>query len=133
MDAPQSSDETPQDSWGEPSGQTSAVDFDRLAEVTANDPQLLREIANQYLEQAEEILAEMEDCIQRSDHVSLRQLAHKLVGSSATCGMTAIIDPLRSMEHLEDERAAEFPPLRSEARNQLQRIRNSLERGEHPQ
>lgn len=112
---------------GAPGDHPPAVDFDRLREITANDEDLHREISTQYLEQAEEILKQMRELIRSADHVHVRGLAHKLVGSSTTCGMTAIIAPLRAMEQLEESQAGEYEALLQESEKQLLRIRNSLE------
>lgn len=106
--------------------QTPAVDWERLREVTAGNAQLLREISRLYLDQAAEILAEMEQCLARSDLEGLRKQAHTLAGSSATCGMSAMIAPLRALEASDQDGIGGSRLLHEDAKIQLLRVRNSL-------
>ena len=61
-----------------------AVDFDRLREITCGDEQIFKEICGQYINQAEQILNELDAAIEDEDQVRVSHLAHKLAGSSAT-------------------------------------------------
>ncbi len=103
-----------------------AVDLKRFREVTGGNTELLREISQQYLDQAEEILAEMESAIHAGNHDATRKLAHKLAGSSATCGMVAIVDPLRALESLNATQTSEALRLHQQSVHQLARIRAFL-------
>ncbi|HEX5790926.1 MAG TPA: response regulator [Luteolibacter sp.] len=104
-----------------------AVDFERLREVTGDDPGLLQEISRQYLEQAEEILDEMEDAIHCGDHDRISKLAHKLAGSSATCGMVGVVAQLRAIEALKSNQIAPVVALHQQCKMGLMRIRQALE------
>ncbi len=77
-----------------------AVDLSRLTEVTGSDPVTFRRVAIDYLAQAEEILVLISLAIERRDAPEIHQLAHKLGGSSATCGMVALVEPLARLEHM---------------------------------
>lgn len=61
---------------------------------------MFREIAREYLDQAEEILALMRLALEKSDVPEMQRLAHKLGGSSATCGMVAIVPSLATLERM---------------------------------
>ncbi len=74
------------------------VDLVRLTGITGSDPARFRRIAADYLEQAEEILALISHAIERRDPAKIRRLAHKLGGSSSTCGVVAIAEPLARLE-----------------------------------
>lgn len=126
-DEPDTSGRTDPSSPRRPPETVPAVDFERLREVTAGDSRLHREISSLYLEQAEAILVEMDECLTRDDLEGLRRLAHKLAGSSATCGMSAMIAPLRAMEALEAGQLNHGAELCEETKKQLLRVRNSLE------
>jgi HPt (histidine-containing phosphotransfer) domain-containing protein len=76
------------------------VDLARLVEITDSDSAMFRRIANEYLVQAGEILALMGIAIDRRDRHEIHHLAHKLGGSSASCGITAMLDPLSRLEHM---------------------------------
>jgi HPt (histidine-containing phosphotransfer) domain-containing protein len=86
---------------------------------------MFHQIVRDYLEQAEEILSALVLAIEDRSATELRELAHKLCGSSDACGMQAIVPPLRRLEQLGlagrcDEEASE---LAQSAIRQLKRIR----------
>ncbi len=103
------------------------VDLDRLLEITGRDAEMFRQIMHDYLEQAEEILSAMVLAIEGRSAGEIRELAHKLCGSSASCGMQSIVPPLRRLEQLgqaaQFDRAHEF---HQDAVRQLHRIRRFL-------
>ncbi len=106
--------------------QDCAVDFTRLREVTGNDEQLFADIIAQYLAQAEQTLVELEAAVEDEDQVRASQFAHKLAGSSATCGMNAIVGPLQSLENLQPYVNSEAVKLVQECRLQFERVQTAL-------
>jgi HPt (histidine-containing phosphotransfer) domain-containing protein len=58
----------------------------------------LHDLLEMYLAQADEILGELRTAVASGATRDVDQLAHKLAGSSAVCGVTAIIGPLRALE-----------------------------------
>ena len=110
-----------------------AVDFARLREITGNDEQLCSDISRQYLDQAEQILVEIESAIEDEDQVRVSQLAHKLAGSSAMCGMDGIVQPLQSLENLQPYVNSEAVELLRTATQQLETIRSTLANAASPQ
>ncbi len=102
---------------------TPAVNLSRLTEITGDNEELLREISQQYLDQAEEILTDMEHAIHSGRHDDVCKLAHKLAGSSATCGMAAIVPSLRTIESLNSSQTTEALGYYQIAVKQLARIR----------
>ena len=82
------------------------VNLDRLLEITGRDPDMFRQLVTDYLDQAEEILTAMVLAIEGRSAAEIRMLAHKLGGSSASCGMRAILEPLNRLERLGE--AAQF-------------------------
>jgi two-component system sensor histidine kinase/response regulator len=110
-------------------GAETPVDFSRLNEITGNNPDMLRQISHDYLEQAEEILTRLVVAIERGSARDVHQLAHKLCGSSASCGMRAIVPPLARLEQLgKSSHLAEATSYQLDAAHQLARIRRSLTR-----
>jgi HPt (histidine-containing phosphotransfer) domain-containing protein len=59
----------------------------------------LRELLDLYLAQADEIMAQLRTAIEAGAVSQVRDLAHKLAGSSAVCGVNAMVQPLRALEH----------------------------------
>ena len=92
------------------------IDIATLDEITDNDPVMRREVVEMYLTQTAAQLDEIERAIIVSDAEALANLAHKSVGGSAMCGMTAIVEPMRKMERLGlDGKTIEAQPFLAQA------------------
>jgi PAS domain S-box-containing protein len=107
-----------------PGAAAAPVNLERLLEITGHDAEMFHQIVHDYLEQAGEILSALVLAIEDRDATELRELAHKLCGSSDACGMQAIVPPLRRLEQL--GRAGHFDEaaeLSQSAIRQLNRIR----------
>src|SRR5258707_9027820 len=76
------------------------VDIQHLAEATGSDPEQLRELIELYLQQSSELMKDLEAAIQTGTSREVEILAHKYVGASASCGMTAILGSLRELEEM---------------------------------
>ncbi len=74
------------------------VDVERLSEMAGTTEEEVRELTDLYLQQTDEQLAELDTAIQNNDAREIERLAHKAAGASSTCGMTAVVDALRSLE-----------------------------------
>ncbi len=107
----------------EPHSAPPPVNIERFREITGGDPRMFRQIATDYLRQAEEILDEIGSAISSGAEENVRLLAHKLSGSSSTCGMTPIAATLRL---LENGSTATAPDLHRTALDQLGEIRAIL-------
>ena len=68
---------------------TPAVDVMTLNEVSGDDPDMRRDIVEMYLDQTAKQLDDIEQAINGNDATTLYNAAHKALGSSTTCGMTA--------------------------------------------
>jgi HPt (histidine-containing phosphotransfer) domain-containing protein len=78
---------------------TPAVDFDQLQAACDGDIGLLRELVDIYFNQAAEIMAGLEKALAEKSVAQVDHLSHKLAGSSLACGFSAIVPPLRQLEH----------------------------------
>jgi HPt (histidine-containing phosphotransfer) domain-containing protein len=76
------------------------VDLDRLRDVTDNEPVRMRRLVDIYLSQTASMLDELGAAIQSNSSEDIARLAHKLVGSSISCGVQAFTHPLRELEQL---------------------------------
>ena len=79
------------------------VDIDRLRDVTDNEPARMRRLIDLYLTQAAPMLNELDAAIQAKAGGDVARLAHKLVGSSISCGVQAFTQPLRELERIGHE------------------------------
>ncbi len=103
------------------------VDQERLSEIADGDAATIRELVDLYLSQADELLPQIEAAVSSEAASDLRQLAHKLAGASATCGMAAIVPALRQLEQMGAQgHLGEAAAACQECRRQLDRIRSFL-------
>jgi HPt (histidine-containing phosphotransfer) domain-containing protein len=75
------------------------VDFEQLSAASGDDPVMLQELITLYFDQARELMAGLETALQTQSAKEVDHLAHKLAGASLACGMTAMVVPLRALEH----------------------------------
>ncbi|MBZ5552022.1 MAG: PAS domain S-box protein [Acidobacteriia bacterium] len=102
-------------------------DLRRLQEVCGSDPVRVRELVDLYLVQSEEIITGLEAAVKTSSAHEVNRLAHKLVGSSLTCGMKSIVTPLKVLEQQgRDEQLSDAGLWLSQARQELERLRTAL-------
>ena len=76
------------------------VDMNRLLYITDGDPDTIREIVDIYIRQTEEQLSEIFRAIENQSAQEVHALTHSCIGSSSTCGMVAVIIPLRELEKM---------------------------------
>jgi signal transduction histidine kinase/HPt (histidine-containing phosphotransfer) domain-containing protein/BarA-like signal transduction histidine kinase len=84
-------------------GHAAPVDMDRLMYFTDGNIANLRDIVDIYLQQTEKQFAQLTQAINRRAAGEIRALAHSCVGASATCGMVAVVGPMRELERLGQE------------------------------
>ena len=75
------------------------VDLACLME-TASTPTKLKHIIELYLRHTGERLEEMQAAVAEGSAGDVYDLAHKCLGSSTTCGMTAIVPPLKELQRM---------------------------------
>jgi|CXWL01.1.fsa_nt_gi PAS domain S-box-containing protein len=103
------------------------VDLVRLKEMAGDDAGGQKELVDMYLVQADELIGRLHAATQAGAAPEVGRLAHQLGGASATCGMTAVVDPLRQLEHSDPGSPREVrEALLSETSRQLGRIRTYL-------
>ena len=112
---------------GAPPPDEPPVDIKRLTKLVFGNPKKLREMIDMYLTQANLIVTNLGLAVQAGNAAEVASLAHKCVGSSATCGMNAVVPSLRELERLGKEGKLDgTQALHLEARRQLDRIQQFL-------
>ena len=76
------------------------VDLERFNLITNGDPAMIEMISRDFISQAEEILNDISTAVQSSSIEDIGRFAHKLRGSSSTCGMNHLADTLSQLENL---------------------------------
>ena len=74
------------------------VDMEHLREMMDGDEAALREIVEMFLGQTSELIFQLTAAVRDGDADTVRRLAHKGAGSSATCGAMSMVPPLRKLE-----------------------------------
>ena len=74
------------------------VDLGRLHDALGTDPQEVSEIVTVYLDHMNESLHKLDAAITAQDSREIELIAHNCVGTSANCGMVAVVEPLRGLE-----------------------------------
>ena len=88
----------------------------------------MRNLIALYLRDTEQQLVKLQTAIQNNSVIEVMQLAHTCAGSSASCGVTALVPPLKQLEQL--GRAGQLkdaPRLLMEAVTTFHRARVFLE------
>lgn len=76
------------------------INFDSLREVTDDDAAMMSQIVNLYLQQTEKQLNDLGNAVTSKNAGEIYQIAHKCLGSSATCGISAMVAPLAALEKM---------------------------------
>jgi HPt (histidine-containing phosphotransfer) domain-containing protein len=107
---------------------TSPIDVERLKEVSADDTELMNELIDLYLSQTRELLDELMVAIVEKNSDAIYKSAHKALGSSVTCGMEAVVPPLKQLEHLGREKSFDNAEnLHSQAETGFAEIKSYLQ------
>jgi HPt (histidine-containing phosphotransfer) domain-containing protein len=76
----------------------SPVDLDRMHDAMGDEPTQFSETLNLYLETTSQSFEKLEAAMSSGDCSEIESIAHSCGGSSAVCGMTAVVGPLRELE-----------------------------------
>ena len=76
------------------------VDVGRLEAAANEDPKILQELVELYFAQAKDLMNGLRAAINSGSPKDVDHFAHKLVGASLACGMSAMVPPLRELEKL---------------------------------
>jgi PAS domain S-box-containing protein len=74
------------------------VDLERLEAAANEDPAMLQELVELYFAQAKDLMNGLRGAITSGSAKDVDHFAHKLVGASLACGMSAMVLPLRELE-----------------------------------
>ena len=101
-----------------------AVDMERLIDLAGGGETGLLELTDLYLSQTTEQMESLKVAVETGAVQEVERIAHKSAGASATCGMNAIVLPLRELERQGHEgKLSDAVALVSQASKELERIR----------
>jgi HPt (histidine-containing phosphotransfer) domain-containing protein len=104
------------------------VDVERLHQAMGHDPEEVADILGVYLGQMSESLEKLTTAVESGDAVEVELIAHNCVGVSATCGMSAVVAPLRELERMgRENRLAGAGRLGAQVGREYERVRLFLQ------
>jgi len=74
------------------------LDVERLEAAANDDPAVVKELVDLYFAQAQDLMNGLRAAINSNSAKDVDHFAHKLVGASLACGMSAMVPPLRELE-----------------------------------
>ena len=103
------------------------VDLERLEAAANEDPKMLEELVELYFAQATDLMNGLHGAINSGSAKDVDHFAHKLVGASLACGMSAMVLPLRELERRGKEgRLGDAESLFDQASRHLEMTRNKV-------
>jgi two-component system, sensor histidine kinase and response regulator len=103
------------------------VDLDRLEAAANEDPKMLQELVELYFAQATDLMNGLHGAINSGSAKDVDHFAHKLVGASLACGMSAMVLPLRELEKRGKEgRLGDAEALFDQASRHLEMTRSKV-------
>jgi PAS domain S-box-containing protein len=103
------------------------VDLERLRHALGDDPQEIAEILDIYCMQVAQSLVKLGAAIagENSDEIDL--IAHNCAGTSANCGINALVDPFRELERMgRENQLAGAGALHAQALKEFDRVKMFL-------
>ncbi|HEV7745515.1 MAG TPA: PAS domain S-box protein [Pyrinomonadaceae bacterium] len=104
------------------------VDMARLYQAMGTERSELQEILDIYLEQLPVSLEQLRLAIAREDANEVNLIAHNCSGTSANCGMTALISPFQELERMgRENKLAGAATVREKVCSEFERVKAYLE------
>jgi PAS domain S-box-containing protein len=104
------------------------VDVERMRQMMGDDPEEVADILGVYLEQMSASLDRLVVAVESGDAAEVEMIAHNCVGVSATCGMSAVVAPLRELERMgRENRLAGAGRIGAQVGREYERVRLFLQ------
>ncbi len=108
-------------------GGEALLDVDRLEAAANDDPKVVQELVELYFAQAADLMNGLRAAINSGSAKDVDHFAHKLVGASLACGMSAMVPPLRELEKRGKEgKLTDAEALYERANRHLELTRNKV-------
>jgi two-component system sensor histidine kinase/response regulator len=103
---------------------TPPVDLEQLFQALGSEPDELREILDLYLEHMPISLEKLRLAIEAGDAREVHLIAHNAGGTSASCGTTAMVSPLRELERMgRENQLSGAAALREQVCREFERVK----------
>jgi CheY-like chemotaxis protein len=109
------------------------VDLERLHEALGDDPEAIAEILDLYRTEMVEGLLGLDAAISSGNSIEINMIAHNCAGTSANCGMAAVVEHLRELERMgRENQLAGASAVHTQVEIQFERIKVFLEENFEP-
>ncbi len=103
------------------------VDIARMYDEMGEEPEEFREILDLYLESMTRELRALEQAVESGSAEEVELIAHNCAGTSANCGMVAVVASMRELERAGREgQLAQAPVMLAVAKMEFERIQSFL-------
>ena len=110
-----------------PSDDCSPIDVERMREAMGDEPEEFAETLNLYMECMSKNFGQLETALTSGDRHEIESLAHNCAGTSANCGMNAVVGSLRELEDAAREGDLSNAPFAfAQAKQEFARIETFL-------
>jgi len=104
------------------------VDMKRLHQALGNDPEEVAEILNIYRTEMTKNLVKLDSALASGNAADVDLIAHNCFGTSANCGMVAVVEPFRELERMgRENQLAGAASLRAQIGVDFERIKRFLD------
>ena len=102
---------------------SSIINLEYLKETTVDNPKLIKEIINIFLDQTPEFLSRLEGAVKSQDWTEVKAIAHKMKPTVNYVGILSIENIIKNIEDFSDQKINlnEIPPLLIELKNICER------------
>ena len=105
----------------------SPVDLDRMHGAMGDEPNQFSETLNLYLETISQNLGQLEASLALGNRNEIESIAHGCAGTSAVCGMTAVVGPFRELEvAAREDNLTKAPRALAQAKQEFERLQTVL-------
>jgi two-component system sensor histidine kinase BarA len=84
------------------------IDTKKLLDITGGDQKLAKEMLNQLCSELPQQLEEIQQYIQQQDWENLKEIAHKMRGSTSSCGVPALDFSVHQLEQITATKQADL-------------------------
>jgi two-component system, sensor histidine kinase and response regulator len=107
---------------------TPPVDLERLQQAVGDDPEEISKILDLYRDEMTTNLTKLDSAIASGNAGEVNMIAHNCAGSSANCGMVAVVDQLRELERMgRENQLAGAAQLKVQVGVDFERIKSFLD------
>jgi HPt (histidine-containing phosphotransfer) domain-containing protein len=100
--------------------QSLSINMEYLSDIINGDEELQKELVGLYLCQMTGDLVKLKKALSMRDGSEVKQLAHRMIGGSAACGIMTLVESLRKLEYLAEEgQLTKIPSILSQVENQF--------------